>query len=705
MLTKLKDLFEKKTKLILGNILKKINKDSIFKNGKWYFIYSFILIVALIFTYVYVCNEDPLYVYDYSGYWYQFKNSMTLLFADFHVWIETTINSIRTLDYNPSSIIFLFPVYLFFGSTRLSYITGLVVMYVVPIIFITIKYCYNKIFVKDKLFLLIIIFCSLLYTRYWSPTIRGLSDIIGVFPLVIVMIYYFKNSFNNKLKFYQPILIGTLIYLPFLFRRWYIYSIIGFYFSIFFISFFDFIKSSDKKNQFIILFKNFLLSSLTTLLAALICQLPLLKRIITENYSNAYEAFQGSIKTHILNFYYEFGFVIIIFSLIGLIFMIKNPKYKKIGIYNILYIVICYLSFSTVQMMGLHHYLAISFNIIVLFIFGVYSIYSKLLSKKYRICYSVIIIALSIINFSSVYIFRDFHIPILTQNNKYYKFRHYNMNELYRLTTDLEYYLNEKNSYYTVLGSNSVISDNLLDIIGSDLIKQRLIYTSHIDQRDGISINALLVDYVVITSIPQYGVNSDGERVISIPNNEIYNKSTIGNAYTRISGPYYLENEVEAFIYKKDREFTLDEVEDYFNFYYKIYPYWKEKYSYFDYSLTTSKISLGAIFGKIFLFPNNTLYMHPGYTNTIWKIPVNKKIDKMKLKIYVQKIDNLKNDEGIVELTIKQDKKTIYDKLTISSEEKYITLNLKETNSLEFNVGMGKIMAMDWLYLEILELE
>ena len=106
-----------------------------------------------------------------------------LLKSNFNDFISTLINSIRNLDYNYSSIIFLLPFYLLFGGTRLSYIISMTVCYVVPSIILTwymLKTIFNTSYrdvIDQKLFYVWMLLLIFTYSRYWSPTLRGLSDI------------------------------------------------------------------------------------------------------------------------------------------------------------------------------------------------------------------------------------------------------------------------------------------------------------------------------------------------------------------------------------------------------------------------------------------------------------------------------------------------------------------------------------------------
>ena len=311
------------------------------------------------------------------------------------------------------------------------------------------------------------------------------------------------------------------------------------------------------------LFKNFIIAGTTTLISVLIIQTPLVAKILKENYSNSYSAFQTPILTHFTNIINEFGYIVIILAIIGLIYCIKEKRHRYTGIFCISNIIICYITFMTIQAMGVHHFLTLSPWIFILVIYGIYYIYTKLKNNITKYSFLGVITLLFAINFSSTYIFRNFHIPIITQNNKYHKFKYENFDELNRLILDIDKLLLNENARFSVLASSDNLSDNLLDLLGTSNMKTKITYTPAIDLRDGINFNSLMSKYIVVTDIPQVGVSEEGQRVISVPNNEIMNSTSIGKAYKQISGPYTLQENIKAYIYEKTRPFEEEEVKEY----------------------------------------------------------------------------------------------------------------------------------------------
>ena len=676
----------------------------------WFIVIAIISILATTFVYLYIKNESPIYVYDFSGYYETFKLYSRELMDSPMNFIQNTISSIRNSDYNCTPVLALVPFYILFKTSRFGYILGSTLCYVVPTIVLTIILTRKLILKKEEntynnIFTVFICMVCFLYTRWWSPTLRGLPDIIAVIPMIIATFFVQKHSFIEKQKIYIPIIVGFMLYLCFLFRRYFVYAVIGFYSSLFIIELIKFIQTKEnKKEKFLNAFKNFLIAGLTTVICIVITQTPLVLKILGENYSESYSAYQAPVIQHITRAINEFGYVILILAVIGAIYSIKSKEHRKQGLFCILNIIICYGTFMTVQAMGVHHYLTISLWIFILFIYGIYGIAQSLKKDIYKyICLSTILI-LMIINFATTYIFRNITLPYITQANKYCKFHYENFDELERLITDIDKLVSSEWCKFSALASSEILSDNILELLGTEKMKKSIVYSSAIDLRDGMSFNSLMSKYMVVTDIPQTESSETGQRVVSVPNNEIINGTSIGQAYTRISEEYTLQNNVKAYIYRKDRAFTTEEIRQYMEKLYEFYPQWREKYNELDLAMLTADITMGEKIGTASRYKERMIYLTPGYTPTKYKIDLNQKVSTLKLKMYIDSGMNINfdtEDPGNVRLKILKDGAEIFDKIITYKHEEEAELKLSDANELEFIIDSNGILNYDCLFVEI----
>ena len=196
-----------------------------------------LIILTSIFTYKYVKNEAPIYVFDYSGYQGQYELYAEKLLISPSKFLKDTISSVRNADYNCTPILLCIPFYFVFNTSRFGYILAISLLYVVPTISLSILLIKKMLFKKEDnktnkkqngIFTIFLCIMAFLYTRWWSPTLRGLPDIIAVIPLLVAALLVNKYSFLEKQKMKIPILVGFILYLCFIFRRYFVYAIIGF---------------------------------------------------------------------------------------------------------------------------------------------------------------------------------------------------------------------------------------------------------------------------------------------------------------------------------------------------------------------------------------------------------------------------------------------------------------------------------------------
>ena len=679
-------------------------------NNYKHIFYFIIFCMAIIFTFKYVIDESPIYTFDYSGYFEHFKNMGAILKDSIGSFFSTMFESIQTSDYNFSSVFLLMPFYLIFGASRVSYIMSMVLIYLIPTIIVSeiiLKNIFskeNKKYNKEEIFPIFVLLILFFYTRFWSPTLRGLSDISGVLFIALSYLIIQYKPLNKKHNYLWMILLGTTIYIPFLFRRWYLYFVVAFLLSRFIMDLYDFLKSYFKskkfdKNQFFIYFFNYLTIGLTMIVHLLILQLPYIQRMFTEDYGDMYSSYQISLKGHITSFINEFGVIISLLMIFAIIISFIKKKYSKEMMFCFLNFFIFTFMFTRVQSMGVHHYLGISLWVILIILIGIRVVYESIKKKYLKYGLLAIISVIFIINFSTTYIVHK-NVNYISQNNKYYKFYYENFDELNRLINDLRelsFDDKENNVKFSVIAESVVISDNIVDLLGDYNIRDNIVYTNHIDSRDDITMNALLTKYVVVTNVPQTGSSATGQHVISVPNNYILNNEKIGENYELFKGPYYLDDGVQAFIYKKNAPISVENATSYFEEMFQYNSHWKDQYDLFTQRLLASDVQLGSIWGSFKKYDGKkSLLMFPGESDTIIDIPVNNLDATLNLKFYMLE----ENGVADVKITIMLDDEEIYQDIVSTSKKDEVSVDLSNGNNLRIDLNYNEELVNDYLYID-----
>ena len=180
------------------------------------------LIIA--FCVSYVAAEHPAYVWDYGAYWGYFKNYSHLISSG-APWFAQFRQEVGSLDYNPLAAVLLYPFYLISGDGRTSYIVGICLLYLLPAVVVTSRLALLAAPMTNAILIFVM---ALTYVPFWTPSLRGMVDIVGLIPLGLATLLVLRTEFLSQRPIRDAILLGILIYLPFVLRRWYAYSIVTF---------------------------------------------------------------------------------------------------------------------------------------------------------------------------------------------------------------------------------------------------------------------------------------------------------------------------------------------------------------------------------------------------------------------------------------------------------------------------------------------
>src|SRR5688572_19814513 len=191
-----------------------------------------VLILSVVISVSYISREKYIYFWDWANYFSFFielgqKITHTPLKA-----IDSVFVSIRKADYNLSGVVPLMPFYLLFGSGRMSYISSITVMYVVPAVLIfpslirTISRSYEH--REDLTHYALLTLTMVLLPQIWAPVFLGYIDVAGLALIFLILIFYFRKdlpAFSTR----ELIALGVMLALLVILRRWYAYWVVGFF--------------------------------------------------------------------------------------------------------------------------------------------------------------------------------------------------------------------------------------------------------------------------------------------------------------------------------------------------------------------------------------------------------------------------------------------------------------------------------------------
>ena len=507
-----------------------------------YIFFSLLVIFCLVFTFLYLKNESPIYacdLFDQNLFYYDFGN---LLLNNPQEFFKEFFYSIYSLNRNPFLNVFLLPFFFIFRESRFGYILAVEIMFMLPTMYLILslvkKYFIYESLVSSKLYLFLLYSSIFLFPMIWVSVLSGIPDICGVIFILFSFHLYFLNKFDNKISFKVIILLAILLYLSFLVRRWYSVVILSFLLSIFIenvinsIINFENIKSFLKKNLMTIL--NILIISMIVTVLACIFQWNYVRSIF--NNEMAERAVYSLNYSQIPYLTYQcLGYFCIIFSILGIIFNTKNPKVRfivlNLGIYVFLFLVV-----MNNQLLWINHYLYIACCIVIFYTLGLSLILKNIQKNIIRNIVIILFIIFNFINFLTFYLFeKPSFLEGVLPTNQHHPAKDINYEKISRLLEYLElqysenenikivqYGLNKSSGYYqfrSISPQSYFVKNNILPeiVIDSDI--------KDINQN---------TDYIILLS--PLGLFTDkihSAKVIELSNQLLY-KYGIGKKYELI---------------------------------------------------------------------------------------------------------------------------------------------------------------------------
>ncbi|MGL5059161.1 MAG: hypothetical protein ACRC62_04190 [Microcoleus sp.] len=185
-----------------------------------------LILVTVAVTSIYVASERTFYWWDYAGYNTATVNTANLFRdAPAKAWREV----IESLAKEKNLLISLplVPFILLFGESRLSYILGVSLIYVLPFRLLLGAIAARLILVYPRRIFWSTVFLSLLIPMSWIPTLRGYLDTGGcVFVALAIWVYVQDVRLRS---WWRIPLIGFFLAGAILLRRHFAYSAIAFF--------------------------------------------------------------------------------------------------------------------------------------------------------------------------------------------------------------------------------------------------------------------------------------------------------------------------------------------------------------------------------------------------------------------------------------------------------------------------------------------
>ena len=351
-------------------------------------------------------------------------------------------------------------------------------------------------------------------------------------------------------------LIGFLLALSVLLRRWYSFFALTFIIDAFL---YEIINKRIKHSVTSFLYFG---GTLLFFVQAFVSQ-----RMLAD-YKGIYQAYALGFKYDIIIFARYFGGLLTLLLFIYAIYrQIKGKKEFTPETFAVTVSLLSFLLFTRIQTHDVHHLLLYVPSFIILILSFISNIKKKSLTAIF-LCICFIQTANTLIPRVQPTSLYDIKFPAAIPDFSNLPPRDNNTDGMLKMVEYLDKNIGEKGKTLYFLSSSVRYNDDALKNVEISLSVPKksavsrsdyVLPVSHIDKRDGLSENLFNADYILIPSILQLHENPDGQKVISVPYEMMLNGEGFAKAYERTDITFDMGDGLEMYLYKKIRPVTDEE--------------------------------------------------------------------------------------------------------------------------------------------------
>ncbi len=515
--------------------------DAPFVMPKWGFTAIFFgvwFVVLNVLAVLYTLKSEYIYFWDNATYWDISKNIANGVMTP--GFFKNLYGSICTMDYNYLAGI---PTALFvkiFGQSRLVYILTLVNLYLFPSVILIYKIS-KKIGKSPKITTVIVM---LICPAITFMALIGFVDIGGLLGGLLCCYLYFEKD-NKEPVWYKYIIIGAVLVLMMLWRRWYAF---------FAVSFITAMLADGIINK-----KRWYMCILTVLTAGIIIVVffrGFLFNILLTNYGEIYSGYKFSPSTDFKLITRYFGIVYLVMLLVSTVWAAIGKRDLRL-IFMWVQMITCAVIFMCMQTHGQQHLLLYIPSLVMLTVFTV-----RYIDREWML---VLISCLSVIDTVNVFIPYDqpqsigeirIYAPI--PNFSMLSRKRDDVYDVLRLKEMLDGVVGDGETL-GVLASSFVINEDVLRNVEASLNRRPnredyIVSLPQVDSRDTDMSVYNGVNYVLTANPYQTHLSDDRQRVITCTVDCFTSWTGIATAFEEIYECAYELDGIELKLFRRVRD-------------------------------------------------------------------------------------------------------------------------------------------------------
>jgi hypothetical protein len=531
--------------------------------------------VLVLFAVSFVAAEHTLYHADQVAYW-EFSSGLAANLRT-EPWsaIQQIAWSVAHADLNLVPAVPIAVAMLAVGDSRTAYVAGVMSIYglaVVVMLLVAVRWGWPDGF-RPAVWAVVAgtVTGLLLFPALWRPVLIGYLGLGGVALGLAIFTLYFRAD-PPSVRWQQLVLIGFLISMVALFRRWYGFWALAFCV----IVLLDGVwrvwrrRPSDRSQLWQVVRTPLIVgaSAAVTLLAL---ATPLVVHRLTPGYAQEFAAYARSTGAagQITELIREFGLIPLGVIAAAAGSLAWDRSMRRTGTLVSLQMAMTYLLMVRLQGHGPHHWYLYLGGALFLVGLAVVRTLSSLDTVRARATAVIGLVGIGLIVTGSVYAeclrpLADLMGPLVPRH-RVRPLQRQDLAEVHRLLGFLDEQVARREGYIYVLGSTGTLSDQSLAFANRSLgtgyrSPASILQSAHVDRRDGFPRMLLEATYVVVPDPPQNDMNPARQRVVMIPTRSFVEGRNIARAFRRLPVEFLLERDVRVWVFERERGITGDEV-------------------------------------------------------------------------------------------------------------------------------------------------
>ncbi len=401
----------------------------------------------------------------------------------------------------------------------------------------------------------------LLAASLWQPVVLGYLDLGGVAIAFVILALYFGRE-PAELSTFECLLIGFLVSMLFLFRRWFGFWSVAFYSVVALEALVEATRRGWKTLRVPLVIGAAAAGTLSAV------ALPVVLEILATDYGDKFSAFKAheGIAAELSAPVARFGLLLVAAAGVGaLSLLVGRRASRRLALFLVAQIALIFLLMRRIQDPDIHHFYLYFPGIMLLVVVAIQQALARQASVRRRLAFlgalfvSGTVVSLAVFSPPSAAGLRE-----LTPSPVRPKVRS-DVPEVLRLLGWLDDRLRERPGYIYVFSSGGSMSDQTLAFanlsVGTHYRSPAFVLqSSQIDRRDGFPCMLLKADYVVLPWPIQPPSRREDVQVILVPAESVATRRDIGQAFRQLPEAFSLENDQKVLVYERVRELLPSEV-------------------------------------------------------------------------------------------------------------------------------------------------